>query len=759
MASPPTTNWFKLNLDGSSMGNPGLAGGGGLLIRNERGEWIKGYARAIGITTSVAAELWALRDGIHLCSALKLPAVKFELDSKLVVDLMKKELDNPNGLDVLVTDCRESMKAIPYVRIQHCYREANKCADALAGRGAPFSPKTPLVFCQYEGSVCCSSTDDIQLLSQFRAMNVSDLGCRSLLKSILCSRCDQFSAELYQIDSTPRKVPALCNSTVSANSTLSQLAEVDFCSKVWDECKNVSILNYPYALKDRGGMPFNSTSKLTDIWQSKIAFCNEFGGASEAGEVCFDGGPVKIGNGSYLNMVAHPDGSNRVFLSDQPGKTWLETVPEQGSGALLAIDKSNPFLDLTDKLYSDAEFGMLGIAFYPTFQQNGCFFVSFNCDKAKWPGCSGRCLCISDVSCDPSKLYPEYGAQPCQYSSIIGEFTANGTTSQPSLIKFCMVTSVKPQEVKRIFTMGLPFTSHHGGQILFGPENGYLYFMMGDGGSLGDPYNFAQNKKSLLGKIIRLDIDNISRNFHYNPFAEAKELQPEIWALGFRNPWRCSFDSERPSYFLCADVGQDQYEEMDLVTKGGNYGWHVYEGPFIYNPSTSLWGNTSASSIDPIFPVMGYNHSEVNKGAGPASITGGYLYRSVTDPCMNGRYLYADLFANGTWILFRCAQDSPIQCSVAAGSSLPSLGYIFSFGEDNRKEIFILSSSGVYKIVCPSRCSRCNYTCSKENVTDLTRPASVPSPFNSTRSRLSNPLVELLLLVFSLLVFFGMFNL
>lgn len=169
-------------------------------------------------------------------------------------------------------------------------------------------------------------------------------------------------------------------------------------------------------------MPFNSTSKLTNIWQSKSAFCNEFGGASEAGEVCFDGGPVvlnqtenlsppsgicleKIGNGSYLNMVAHPDGSNRVFLSDRPGKTWLATVPEQGSGALLAIDKSNPFLDLTDKVYSDAEFGMLGIAFHPNFQQNGRFFVSFNCDKAKWPGCSGRCSCNSDISCDPSKLY------------------------------------------------------------------------------------------------------------------------------------------------------------------------------------------------------------------------------------------------------------------------------------------------------------------------------------------------------------------
>jgi len=135
---PPSSNWVKLNSGGSSMGNTGLAGGGGL-IRNERGEWLKGYARAIGITTSVVAELWALRDGIRLCSALKLPAIIVELDSKLVVDLLNKELDNPNGIDVLVTDCRESLKALPCVRIQHCFQEANKCADALPRRGALLS--------------------------------------------------------------------------------------------------------------------------------------------------------------------------------------------------------------------------------------------------------------------------------------------------------------------------------------------------------------------------------------------------------------------------------------------------------------------------------------------------------------------------------------------------------------------------------------------------------------------------------------------
>lgn len=106
------------------------------MIRNENGEWVKGFARVIRIATSVAAELWALRDGNRLCISLKIPAIVIELDAKLVVDLMKIDLGNPNGIDVMVADCREGLKEIPQVRIQHCYREANKCTDALARRGA-----------------------------------------------------------------------------------------------------------------------------------------------------------------------------------------------------------------------------------------------------------------------------------------------------------------------------------------------------------------------------------------------------------------------------------------------------------------------------------------------------------------------------------------------------------------------------------------------------------------------------------------------
>ncbi|OMO61518.1 Soluble quinoprotein glucose/sorbosone dehydrogenase [Corchorus olitorius] len=659
---------------------------------------------------------------------------------------------------------------------------------------APLTLNTSLKFCSYNGSSCCNSTQDSQLQKQFQAMNISDPTCASLLQSVLCAKCDPFSAKLFTIDSVPRPVPLLCNSTVSTNSSQSKQATIDFCSQVWDTCKSVSILNSPFvpSLQGQSGAPVNSNfTKLTEVWQSKSDFCNAFGGASTDGSVCYDGEPIslnetgtpspphglcleKIGNGSYLDMVAHPDGSNRAFFSNQQGKIWLGTIPAMGSGGTLELDESNPFIDLTDEVHFDTAFGMMGIAFHPKFAQNGRFFASFNCDKGKSPACTGRCSCNSDVNCDPSKLGTDNGAQPCQYQSVVAEYTVNGSASQPSLAK-----NAKPTEVRRIFTMGLPFTSQHGGQILFGPTDGYLYFMMGDGGGDADPYNFAQNKKSVLGKIMRLDVDNIPSaadinklglwgNYSVpkdNPYSEDGELLPEIWALGLRNPWRCSFDSERPSYFMCGDVGEDLYEEVDIISKGGNYGWRVYEGPYPFSAPSSPGGNTSANSISPIFPVMGYNHSEVNKKIGSASIIGGYFYRSQTDPCMYGRYLYADLYSGAIWaasenpensgnfssstISFACAKDTPIQCSSVPESALPALGYIFSFGQDNSKDIYLLASSGVYRVVPPSRC---NYSCSKENGTSSVETPSPTSSPPSYASR-SSPVILLSTLLLLLLLF------
>ncbi|RYR75471.1 hypothetical protein Ahy_A01g000006 isoform B [Arachis hypogaea] len=738
------------------------------------------------------------------------------------------------------------------------------CVDS----SAPFILNSTLEFCPYNGSTCCNSTEDAQIQKQFQLMNISDTTCASALKSILCARCDPYSAELFTVQSTPRSVPLLCNSTIASNSSQSKAVAVeDFCSQVWESCQSVSIKNSPFSpsLQGQAGRtPSKSNpSKLTDQWQSKTDFCTAFGGSSTSESVCFEGEPValkntdseapinpphglcleKIGNGSYLNMVAHPDGTNRAFFSNQKGQVWLATIPADGSGGQLQLDESSPFVDLTDMVYSDAKLGMMGMAFHPKFAENGRFFASFTCDKDKWSGCNGICSCNSNVNCDPSKIGTgSSGVQPCQYQAVVAEYTANGTASQPS-----SAVSAKPTEVRRIFTMGLPSNTENGGQILFGPDDGYLYFMMGDGSGTGDPYNFAQNKKSLLGKIMRLDIDNIPtkvfdlstrysshtisvhKKFLFfspllisiycylsgaaeiskqglwgsysipkdNPFSQDNGSQAEIWALGLKTPWRCSFDSERPSYFFCGDAGQDArdlgimgcpksqirwatkmniiagsevaiagsvlikgshcgrrlsrdgvllgtwdlYEEVDLITKGGNYGWRVYEGPYPFTPNESPGGNTSKDSINPIMPILGYNHSEVNKNEGSACIIGGYMYRSNTDPCMYGRYLYADLYSVAVWeatedpvnsgnfsksrIPFSCSHDSPIKCDPEPGTSLPAIGYIYSFGEDNNKDVYILTSKGVYRVVRPSRCS---YTCSQEKATtEAPSPSTSPS--------------------------------
>ncbi|GKA02792.1 HIPL1 protein-like protein, partial [Tanacetum coccineum] len=443
--------------------------------------------------------------------------------------------------------------------------------------GAPVTPKTPLVFCSYNQSSCCDSSQDLNIRKQFESMNVSQPGCASLLKSILCSQCDPFSAELFTITTGRREVPVLCNSTVSSDSSQSSQATINFCKTVWDSCQNVSIKDSPFSplLQGQAAIPANTTSKLTEIWPSVNEFCNIAGGSSTYGSVCFSGEKVsfnttknitnnspkgmcleRIGNNSFIDMVAHTDGSNRAFFANQKGQIWLATIPEMGSGGSLDIDESNPYIDLADEIHYDTGSGLMSIEIHPNFTQNGRLFASFNCDKSDRPECGGRCACNSDVNCDPAKLEHDNSVQPCQYQTVVAEYNT--------------IPSISTGEARRIFTMGLPYTGHHGGQILFGPSDGYLYFMMGDGGGAGDPQNFAQKKKSLLGKVMRFDIDKIPSqeeitrlalwgNYSIppdNPYMEDDELLPEIWALGLRNPWRCSFDSERPSYFVCGDIGQ-----------------------------------------------------------------------------------------------------------------------------------------------------------------------------------------------------------
>ncbi|MCL7038340.1 hypothetical protein MKW94_010889, partial [Papaver nudicaule] len=201
-------------------------------------------------------------------------------------------------------------------------------------------------------------------------------------------------------------------------------------------------------------------------------------------------------------MDAHPDGSNRVFLASQHGKIWLATVPEEGNGEELVIDESNLFLDLTSTVHLDSELGLMSTAFHPGFVHNGRFFASYICDGDKLAGCSGKCACNTDVNCDPSKLPLIYGSRACRFHVTISEFTANNSASHPFL-----ATKGNPSEVRRIFTIGIAYKNAGASQILFGPD-GYLYFLTGDGETELDTYNLAQNKKSMLGKVLRFDVDN-----------------------------------------------------------------------------------------------------------------------------------------------------------------------------------------------------------------------------------------------------------
>ncbi|KAJ4760548.1 HIPL1 protein [Rhynchospora pubera] len=649
----------------------------------------------------------------------------------------------------------------------------------------PKKINSSLAFCGYSDKACCSAADDLVIQNQFTTMNISDAACADVMKSILCAQCNPYAFELY---SKSKNYPVLCNNNL-VNSSSPSNSTTDFCTETWNTCKDISIPNSPF------GTSNGSPSKLSDSYKGASDFCSTAGGSATDQTVCFNGGmsvgfngtqPApppqgicleRVANGTYYNFVPHPDGSNRVFLGTQSGKIFLATVPPQGSGKTLDFDLASPFIDLTDVVHYDNEFGLLGFAFHPNFLTNGRFFVSYNCDKSKSATCSGKCSCNSEINCDPSKLGSDNGALPCQYQEVIAEYTVNGSSASPSTAK-----TANPAEISRVFTMGLPYNNHHAGEIFFGPGDGYLYLMMGDGGNSGDPWNFAQNKKSMLGKALRLnvdivptnaDIDNLTLWGNYsvpkdNPYFTDPTFRPEVYAYGFRNPWRCSYDAERPTYLFCGETSEDTYEEINLVTKGGNYGWRIYQGYDLYFPPWAPGPNISANSIDPIFPVNGYNRSEVNNNLGSAAIVSGYVYRGNTDPCLYGRFVFGDLYANDMFtsaetprgsgnfsrdrITFTCSKNSPIRCDFTGKSSLPSLGYIFSFGQDNNRDLFYATIKGVYRVVRPSLCG---YSCPLEsNVPPSAPPPSPGQPSQSSLSlNLEMPVILVLTCLYVLLGF------
>jgi uncharacterized repeat protein (TIGR03806 family) len=335
---------------------------------------------------------------------------------------------------------------------------------------------------------------------------------------------------------------------------------------------------------------------------------------------------------SAPSQLAHtPDGSDRLFVVEQNGRILV--FPNRADAA-----QAGTFLDIRSKVKCCGEEGLLSVAFHPRYAQNRVFYV--------------------------------YYSAPSPRRSVIARYEARA--DDPS--------AADPQSERVILEVPQPYANHNGGQLLFGSD-GYLYIFLGDGGSGGDPENYAQRLSELLGKILRLDVDRTEGALAYaippdNPFLGQAGARAEIWAYGFRNPWRCSFDRLTQDLW-CGDVGQNAWEEVDLVVRGGNHGWRRMEGNVCYNPST---GCDDGTLVD---PIAVYDHAQ------GCSVTGGFVYRGSRLPEIYGAYLYGDYCSGQIWAL-RWDGGQVTESRVIALSGLN----ISAFGEDQAGEIYIVHHGG-----------------------------------------------------------------
>jgi len=349
--------------------------------------------------------------------------------------------------------------------------------------------------------------------------------------------------------------------------------------------------------------------------------------------------------------------SRPVFVTSPPGDLDRLFVIEQHTGLVRIVKRGslvpNPFLNVSSRILTGSERGLLGIAFDPLYATNGFFYLSYT--RA---GDGASIIERFRVSANPD--------------------LADATSG---MVGFGPVAQ--------------PFSNHNGGNIVFGPD-GYLYFGLGDGGSAGDPSCNAQNGLSLLGKMHRLDTQSIPFSVPpTNPFVGNAAYRPEIWSLGWRNPWRWSFDRATGEMFV-GDVGQNSLEELDYEpagTGGRNYGWKIMEGSNCYSTASCSGSVPTCNSPALVRPF------HTLPTATYCSVIGGYVYRGCNLPQLDGLYFFGDYCSGTVWSL-RYANGTFTNL-VNRNGELGTLGAISSFGEDERGEIYIcgLGSGVLYKIV------------------------------------------------------------
>jgi len=324
------------------------------------------------------------------------------------------------------------------------------------------------------------------------------------------------------------------------------------------------------------------------------------------------------------------DGSGRMFIVEQGGLILILK-----DGELLAT----PFLDLTQKVSCCGERGLLGLAFHPKYAENGYLYLDY-------------------TETESNQLY-----------TVIARYSVSANDPNQA----------DPSSELRLLRIEQPYQNHNGGEVQFGPD-GCLYIGMGDGGSEGDPLGNGQSLQTLLGKILRIDVDH-SQPYAIpidNPFAAGGGLW-EIWAYGFRNPWRFSFDKLTGDLYI-GDVGQDAWEEIDFLPIGSpggeNFGWNYYEGTHPYRGSPP-------AGAEFVMPVTEYGHDVGD------SVSGGYVYRGINLPAWQGVYLYGDYGSGRVWGLLHLS-DGNWQNSLMFETGTN----ISSFGVDEDGEIYLVDYSG-----------------------------------------------------------------
>ncbi len=347
-------------------------------------------------------------------------------------------------------------------------------------------------------------------------------------------------------------------------------------------------------------------------------------------------GPLQVTLETVTSSVAAPvdlqnagDGSGRLFIVERRG-----TIRIFRNGTL----EAGFFLDISSRVDTQGEGGLLGLAFHPAFAQNRRFFV-------------------------------HYTTTSSPLRTVISEFRVSATNPNVA----------DPAETV-LLTLEQPFSNHNGGQIAFGPD-GFLYIALGDGGGAGDPLGNGQRLDTLLGKLLRIDVNRQDPGRNYaippdNPFAGQGNARGEIWAYGLRNPWRFSFDRATGRLFL-ADVGQDRFEEINLIARGGNYGWNVMEGRQCFQPPSGC--NTSGLAL----PIFDYGHSDGE------SVTGGYVYRGAQIPRLVGVYVFGDFISGVIWGLQQDAQGNWQRTELVRSGRR-----ITSFGVDEQGEMYVADIGG-----------------------------------------------------------------